>query len=274
MWWCDEKRSDEHALLDAAIREVEMCLGHGGSCCVYIGLLNPGAQSISYVAASQHSRMKGCSLLADQAFSYKCISESKTVLIQDLAEARRLGVHVFGNPLYIFPSVCTPLRARLGHPIGVLSIDGLCPNTTHVAVAGITQGTSGNSEKNATRTDYCDRIAPFLAKDDEGCKRIRFWKLNDQFKNEGTGIYYGVAARVICGRIYCIERPRCGCVYFILWEDGLCEKNLSFRAVKELLRLTPESLGIGVPCDASLLGFVDYSGKIIGEHLIRSVLAL
>ena len=87
MWWCDEMRSDEHALLNSAITEMEMCLGYGSGgagCCASAGLLNPGAQSISYVAASQHGRIGGCSIKAGQGMAFKCIDENNTIVVPNL----------------------------------------------------------------------------------------------------------------------------------------------------------------------------------------------
>ena len=125
--------------------------------------------------------------------------------------------------------------------------------------------------------DYYDRLAPFIDKNDEACKRVKLWKLQTQ---NNTGILGRVnlqtvvsSARVICGHVYSIDRLKgIGSVYSVRWEDGFDETEISFRAMKEMLRSTPAGLGVGVPCDATFLGFVEYAGKVIGEHIIRCVL--
>ena len=79
-----------------------------------------------------------------------------------------------------------------------------------------------------------------------------------------------VAARVVCGHVVGIDRSRgIGSIYSVRWEDGRCETEISFRTIKDMLRSTPASLGVGIPCDAALVGFVEYAGRAIGELLIR-----
>ena len=177
-------RSDEHALLNSAITEMEMCLGYGSGgagCCASAGLLNPGAQSISYVAASQHGRIGGCSIKAGQGMAFKCIDENKTIVVPNLYMAKRLGVHVSKNSRDIFPCVCTPLRAEFGRPIGVLSVDSLSIDTDILA-------------GNANPVDFHERLAPFLENNDEACRRVPFWRMEKQsMVNPSTRI----AARVI-----------------------------------------------------------------------------
>jgi len=205
-------------------------------------------------------------------------------MIENLEKAKRMGVKIFGNPEELFPFICTPLRAEVGHPIGILSLDGLCSSATPLD-AGVAISIPNGDQHNAiniivaTPNDYYDRLAPFVDKNDEACKRVKLWKLQ---KRNSTGIHCGVnlksvatSARVICGHVYSIDRLKgIGSVYSIRWEDGLYETEISFRAIKEMLRLTPGHLGVGVPCDATFLGFVEYAGKVIGENVIRCVLTI
>lgn len=275
--WCDVRRADEIALLKAAIAEIEMCLGHsfgGGNCCSYIGLLNPGAQSITYVAASQHSFMKGRSMKSGEGIAFRCMETSKTFTVEDFEMATHIGIRFFGHPKQTFPFICAPLRADAGCPVGILAVDGLCSNAINLDT-GVAVSIPGFDNKIKYKThpaDFYDRLAPFIAKNDEACKRIKLWRFQSK-KNKNKTSNALVAARVICGRVCSIDRLKgVGSIYSISWEDGQYETEISFRTIKELLRSTPASLGVGVPCDAALLGFVEYAGKVIGEHLIRFVL--
>ena len=272
--WCDVRRADEAALLHAAIAEIELCLGHtfgGGNCCSYIGLLNPGARTLTYIAASSQSSMRGCSLRPGEGMAFKCIAKSETLVVGSADEARDRGLKMFGDPKQLFPYICAPLRAEVGLPLGILAVDGLCSSARPLD-AGVVMTTVGldDPKRMVEPVNFCDRLAPFLARNDDACKRIKFWKLPYGHNKNTKGQTNLVAASVICGRVCSIERSRgAGLIYSIRWEDGNCDTELSLRGIKELLQATPASLGIGLPCDAALRGFVDYAGKVIGDHLFR-----
>ena len=271
--WCDVRRADELSLLRAAIAEIELCLGHrfgGGACCSYIGLLDPGAQSLTYVAANQEHGTKTCRIEPNNGVALKCLNSSETVIIESVETAKQFGLRLAKSRTGDFPCICTPLRAMVGRPIGILTVNGLCSDATSLDFgAGVAPNNSSAScpKKVRTSPDYYDRLRPFVDKNDEGCKRVKLWRQRDA--NIATRV---VAARVICGRVVDINRIRgIGSVYTVRWEDGCCETEISFRTMKDLLKPTPASLGVGIPCDSALLGFVEYAGRAIGEHLIRSV---
>lgn len=271
--WCDVKRADEAALLNAAIAEIELCLGQsfgGGNCGIYVGLLNPGAKTLTYVATSSHSPVKEQRLKADAGVLSRCITKGETVTVENIEISKESDLKLFGSPDGNYPFICTPLRAETGRPLGILAVDGFCSNA--MPLDAMTAPQSISSGMRTSAADFHIRLAPFLAKNDDACKRIKFWKLQNDNKNENVyeNSINRVAACVICGHVYNVDRSKgVGMVYSIRWEDGKCETEISFRALKERLRATPTGLGVGVPCDTALQGFLEYAGKIIGDRLFR-----
>ena len=126
--WCDFKRADESALLNAAIREMKLCFGYGfgsRSCSTLIGLLNPGGHSIKYFE-NRESGVRNCNIEMDDEIAFKCITLSKTIVIKNADAAKKIGAHFRELSQTPFPLFCTPLRSKFGHSVGILAVDNLC----------------------------------------------------------------------------------------------------------------------------------------------------
>ena len=96
--WCDFKRADESALLNAAIREMKLCFGYGfgsRSCSTLIGLLNPGGHSIKYFE-NRESGVRNCNIEMDDEIAFKCITLSKTIVIENADAANVMGNSING----------------------------------------------------------------------------------------------------------------------------------------------------------------------------------
>lgn len=267
--WCDVRRADEAALLNSAIDEIKLCFGRKG-CSTYIGLLDPGALQVTYIAASSESNMKDRTLSFGKGIVFRCITNSVTVVVDSLETAKQTGVHFFGPPLpKLFPLICVPLRAEVGHPVGVLTVDSLASNAIPLEI-GVTSDSNHHFDNLVTCEDYHDRLSPFVDKNDELCKRIKLWKLADKIGTNNTRS----ATCLVCGHVDNVLRLEdIGSIYRICWEDGSCDADVSFRVMKDVLRYTPAVLGVGVPSDSTVLGFIEYAGKVVGEHLMRYTFA-
>ena len=235
--WCDVRRADEAALLNSAIDEIELCFGRKG-CSTYIGLLDPGALQVTYVAASSESNMKDCTLSAGKGIVFQCIANSVTVVVDNLEIAKQTGVHFFASPFpNLFPLICAPLRAEVGHPVGVLTVDSLASNAIPLELGVATDSANHPLGNLVTCEDYHARLIPFVDKNDELCKRIKLWKLSD---NIGTN-NMSSATCLVCGHVDSVLRLKgTGSIYSIYWEDGSCDAEISFRVMKDVLRYCTE----------------------------------
>mmetsp|Transcript_11407 Transcript_11407/g.35118 ORF Transcript_11407/g.35118 Transcript_11407/m.35118 type:complete len:345 (+) Transcript_11407:301-1335(+) len=260
--WCNVRRADEVALLQAALREIMLCLGYGFGgrfCSTHICLLNPGGKTVTW------NSKKGQTNLNLHESMFRCMNNCKTIVVETTGCAEQMGISFLKSLSSApFPLVCSPLRAETGHPLGVLIVDNLCSPL----------GPSVNDHPNCRAfksighcKDYHHRLAPFIDKNDEACKQVKLWKMTDRTSPGESDC----AARIICGRVVSTSRSAgANLIYTIQWEDGSYSTEVSFRVIKELLRWNPASLGVGVPSDdASVLAFIEYAGKVIGEHLIR-----
>ena len=182
--WCDFKRADESALLNAAIREMKLCFGYGfgsRSCSTLIGLLNPGGHSIKYFE-NRESGVRNCNIEMDDEIAFKCITLSKTIVIKNADAAKKIGAHFRELSQTPFPLFCTPLRSKFGHSVGILAVDNLCSDaaTLHGNISDPV-----HCNRLGTCEDYHERLAPFVDRNDELCKRVKLWKLKGiSFKNK------------------------------------------------------------------------------------------
>lgn len=278
--WCDGRRASEYGMVNAVMSELQACFGRNyGGCnfCAYVGLLEPEANAIRIVASSHDCEMIGSRILRamDKVF-FKCIDEKKTIKITSKVAAEELCLNMFEHRIK-YPFLCTSLMAS-GQPFGILAMDGFCEAAVSLqsqSLNGETKQQRQISSESPLPHDYHSRVTPFIEKKDLACKHVKLWRSRDSItgviESDGTGC--SASTNVVAGHVSDIDRRRGlrHTIYKVKWEDGRCETDISLRAMKDLLRITPAVLGVGIPLDNVHIEFAEYTASMIGQHLSRSV---
>ncbi|KAJ1454815.1 hypothetical protein M885DRAFT_228691 [Pelagophyceae sp. CCMP2097] len=276
--WCDARRGGgKAALLQAALFELDACLGKsfgGGECVARCALLEPGSTSVVVVTCGEGSKTYD---RGDAAVSALFRSADKSCVLEERLK---------DEGLLRAPFIVAPLRREVGAAIGCLAVSGLC-----AAAVALDRGNDvaalEDDEDFALPPDawedaaFEDRLKPFLRveKDPDACRRVKLWRLRPTRNGLASGrAPPKVAARVVCGQVVDSHRVKdrrgFATIFEVHWEDGLRETDLSLRAIKELLRVTPRRLGVGAPLDAAVRQFIEYAAVTIARHVLRLRLAV
>lgn len=278
--WCDERRASEYGMLNAVLSELQACFGRNYGGCnfsAYVGLLEPEANVIRIVASSHDSEIIGRRISrAMSTVFFRCIDENKTIKVTNEVAADELCVDAFEHRMR-YPFLCTPLTAS-GQPVGILAMDGFCEAALSLqcnSLNGQTQAQRQIPAESPLPPDYDSRVSPFIRGRDLACKHVKLWRSRDSIIGviESAGTGGSASTNVVAGHVCDIDRRRGSqhTIYKVKWEDGRRETDISLRAMKELLRITPAVLGVGIPLDKFHVEFAEYTASMIGQHLSRSV---
>lgn len=232
---CESSRRN---IIDAVTIELNNCFSGSRLRC-FIGLLEPRANAIK-IASTEVTLER-----TKEPLVFACVDQNKTVRGEESS---------FFNP----PFLSVPLLGC----IGVLVFDGFCESaiSLHTDPLALLAGQKEEEVVENSLPICLSRSSPFERGDDEACKRVKLWRLN--VDNE-------TSARVVSGRVSDINRSRRRVVYAVIWEDGHRETDISMREMRELIRATPKSLGVGIPLDEVLTEFCECVGVTLGAALLK-----